>query len=236
MKPLKLLFMSVLFALLLAGCGTADQAEEPDNSAADTNTETEEHQDHTDSTQGDDASDDSEADEPVEDSSENDSDQANENDQSIRIMEQNLQYEQDGEMKEETAFLTKSDNMAYSLYVLPEYELTGEEPNKDVLYFKEDDLHFMRIELIPEGQEEAMLEENTIAQLEAVSEDVQSVELPQEDAFQNAKGFAADNGEDAVSAYIVHNDQADFKISIYSKTGAQHQDAFLKMAATIMED
>ncbi|WP_080846820.1 hypothetical protein [Cytobacillus gottheilii] len=232
MKPLKLLFMSVLFALLLAGCGTADQAEETENSSADQNTETEESQDQTDRTQGEEnqTPDPSEADEPMENGDENDSDQM------IRLMEQNLQYEQDGEMKEETAFLKNSDNMNYSLYVLPDYELTGEEPNKDVLFFKEDDHHFMRIELIPEGQDEDMLEENTIAQLEAVSEDVQSIDPPQGEAFQNTKGFTADNGEDAVAAYIIHNDQADVKISIFSKTGAQHQDAFLKMAATIMEE
>lgn len=239
MKHLKLLIMSLLFALVLAGCGTTDNAEEPDGSTADTNTE--EHQEETDRAQEENnTSSPSEADEQAEDAKENeaaaDDEQTNESDEVIRVMEQNLQYEQNGEMKEETAFLKKSDNMDYSLYVLPEYELTGEEPNKDVLFFKEDDLHFMRIELIPDGQDEAMLEENTIAQLEAVSEDVQPAEVPEGDAFQNAKGFTADNGEDAVSAYIIHNDQADVKISIFSKTGAQHQDAFLKMAATIMEE
>ncbi|PAK74401.1 hypothetical protein, partial [Micrococcus luteus] len=69
---------------------------------------------------------------------------------------------------EETAVLEKSDNQNYSMYVLPSYELTAEEPNKDVLYLTDNDQVFMRIELLPEDTDWEMAEENAKSQLTAV--------------------------------------------------------------------
>ena len=45
-----------------------------------------------------------------------------------------ISYSYNGESEEETAIWTKSDNQAFGLYILPTYELTAEEPNKDILY------------------------------------------------------------------------------------------------------
>ena len=51
----------------------------------------------------------------------------------------------------------------------------AEEPNKDILYYKEDDHHFMRILVLPGDSDQNSLKENTLAQLQAVNEDVQTL-------------------------------------------------------------
>ena len=42
-----------------------------------------------------------------------------------------ITYSYNGESKQENAIWTKSDNQAFGLYILPTYELSAEEPNKD---------------------------------------------------------------------------------------------------------
>ena len=70
-------------------------------------------------------------------------------DSKTRTAEQPISYTLNGETKKETAQLTKSDNQNFSLYVLPNFELTAEEPYKDLLFLSEDDTNSMRIEILP---------------------------------------------------------------------------------------
>ena len=45
-----------------------------------------------------------------------------------------ITYSYNGESKKKLPIWTKSDNQTFGLYVLPTYELSAEEPNKDILY------------------------------------------------------------------------------------------------------
>ncbi|PLR97487.1 hypothetical protein [Bacillus sp. T33-2] len=152
----------------------------------------------------------------------------------IRILEQNLQFKVNGETKEDTAFLKHNDNQSYSMYVLPEYELTAEEPNKDVLMLAEDDSIFMRIELLPADADWAMVMENTKAQLSALNSEVKPAAAPTDEFFSNATAFSASNNDETVTAYVIKNAELPLKLTIFSKQGADHSDAFLQMAKTIM--
>lgn len=154
----------------------------------------------------------------------------------IRIMEQNLKYKVNGEQKEQTAFLKYNDNQHYSMYVLPEYELTAEEPNKDVLFLTEDDSVFMRIELLPDDVEWPSVEENSKAQLAAVNPEVKETELPADPFFDNAWAMETKLETEIVTTYLIKNEQQPLKITMYTKEKADHRDAFIEMSKTILKE
>ncbi|MCM3123523.1 hypothetical protein QNH36_08030 [Mesobacillus sp. AQ2] len=154
----------------------------------------------------------------------------------IRIMEQNLDYTLNGEQKQQTGFLKYNDNQNYSMYVLPDYELTAEEPNKDVLMLTEDDSIFMRIELLPADAEWEMVEENAKAQLAAVGPEVNETEIPEDPFFSNAWGMETKNGADNVTTYLIKNEEQPLKLTLFTKEGSDHRDAFIQMAKTIMKE
>ena len=154
----------------------------------------------------------------------------------VRIMEQNIIYTVDGEEKEETAFLKYNDNQNYSMYVLPEYELTAEEPNKDVLMFSEDDSIFMRIELLPNDAEWALVEENSKAQLAAVGPEVKEAQVPEDPFFSDAWAMETQSGSDIVTTYLIKDEEQRLKLTLFTKEDADHRSAFLEMAKTIMKD
>ncbi|WP_404323797.1 hypothetical protein LG298_07990 [Cytobacillus firmus] len=218
----KFMLMLGVAAAILAGCGTAQ--DDSGNGAGSGQNEEET------GSEGQDGQEQSEEEESSEDGT------AGEGNSVIRILEQNMTYTVEGETKEDTAFLKHSDNQNYSMYVLPEYELTAEEPNKDVLYLSENDQIFMRIELLPNDADWDMIEENTKAQLEAVSENVQTSKAPSDDFYKNASVMKAEGNGEKVSAYLMKNDNLSLKLTIFNKEDADHEDAFLQMAKTIMKE
>ncbi|WP_286137280.1 hypothetical protein [Bacillus sp. 7894-2] len=223
MKTLaKFMLMLGVIAAILAGCGTAQG--DPGNGAGSGQNEEEKGSDEQD---GQEQSEEEESSEVGTDG---------EGNSVIRILEQNMTYSVEGETKEDTAFLKHSDNQSYSMYVLPEYELTAEEPNKDVLYLTENDQIFMRIELLPDDADWDMIEENTKAQLEAVSENVQTSKAPSDDFYKDASVMRAEGNGEKVSAYLVKNDDLSLKLTLFNKEDADHEDAFLQMAKTIMKE
>jgi hypothetical protein len=155
-------------------------------------------------------------------------------DKKVRLMEQNLTYEINGEQKKETAFLRESDNQDFSLHVLPDYELTGEEPRKDVLYFKENDSQFMRIELLPSSTPLNEAAETAREQLEAVSPDVKEVKPSDSDAWlKEALIYQAENGQDQTIALLIPKKEFLLKLTIFTSADHPMEDPFLKMAETI---
>lgn len=154
----------------------------------------------------------------------------------IRIMEQNIAYTVNGEQKEETAFLKYNDNQHYSMYVMPEYELSAEEPNKDVLMWTEDDSVFMRIELLPADAEWALVEENSKAQLAAVGPEVKEAQTPEDPFFNNTWAMETKSGSDIVTTYLIKNEEQPLKLTLFTKENADHRNAFLEMAKTIMKE
>ncbi|WP_079508233.1 hypothetical protein [Mesobacillus jeotgali] len=154
----------------------------------------------------------------------------------IRIMEQNLDYTLNGQEKQQTGFLKYNDNQNYSMYVMPDYELTAEEPNKDVLMWNEDDSIFMRIELLPADAEWSLVEENSKAQLAAVGPEVKEAETPEDPFFKNAWAMETKNGPDIVTTYLIKNEDQPLKLTLFTKEGADHRDAFTQMAKTILKE
>lgn len=153
----------------------------------------------------------------------------------IRIMEKNLSYEVGNETKEETAFLKESDNQAFSLYVLPDFTLTAEEPNKDIIHLNEQSEVFMRIEVLPDDVDMNQLEENTMIQLQSVNEEIAHPTLPQDEFFKDASMMEASSETDTVTALIIQNDTAQVKLTLFNKNEDEnYKDAFIEMAKTIV--
>lgn len=210
----KWIFVFGLLGLVLTGCGTSDDANEKTNGTDTTQNEEQENQTENEET--------------------NDGNQVEEN--GARSEEQIIQYNLNGESKEESASLQKSDNQHYSMYVLPGFELTAEEPNKDVVMLSENGHIFMRIELLSEDTEWNVIEENTKSQLEAVNKDITTLELPNNDFYKDAVAMKTSTGEDIVTAYLIKNNKQPLKLTIFSEKDADYNDAFLKMGETILKE
>ncbi|MGM9923263.1 MAG: hypothetical protein ACI35R_03295 [Bacillus sp. (in: firmicutes)] len=146
--------------------------------------------------------------------------------------EKTLQYQLQGQTKEETAKLMESDNQQYSMYVLPGYELTGEEPRKDVLYLKDSDHISMRIELLSENPDWATYEANIPTELQDTN---QTVTNPTEPELQvpGASIYEASNGQDRVTIYLVKNVEQPMKLTIFTTEKEDYRSAFVEMAKTI---
>lgn len=213
-KPFAVITLSALF---IAGCGSAEEAVDQKPAAkpvtAPESTEKEKDQ-----------------------SKEQEQNEQAEGEGVVRILEQNVSYEVNGEQKEDTAFLKYNDNQNYSMYVLPDYELTGEEPNKDVLYWTNDDSVFMRIELLPADIDWAMMEENTKAQLTAVGPDVKEADIPEDPFFENAWAMETKSGSESVTSYLIKNEKQPIKLTLFTKDNADHKNAFLEMGKTIQKE
>lgn len=148
-----------------------------------------------------------------------------------------LTYSFNGNSVEETAHWIKSDNQAFGLYVLPTYELTAEEPGLDQLFFKEDGSHYMRIQILPGGSDQkTSLKENTLAQLQAVNEDVQTLSPEPDDFFQNATIMQAKKDSTIVTAYLIEQGDNLIKLTISTNEQENHQDAFVQMAKSLKID
>ncbi|MGG7618647.1 hypothetical protein ACVBAX_04635 [Robertmurraya sp. GLU-23] len=154
----------------------------------------------------------------------------------IRLLENKLTFTLNGETKEETAFLKHSDNQGYSMYVLPEYELTAEEPNKDVVMLSNDGEIFMRVELLPEDVDWDATEQTAIDQLQAVSAEVNEVTPPKLEFFANSKVYEAKINGEVITSYLVNNNEGVIKLTSFTKESADHRDSFIKMAETIVNE
>lgn len=213
-KPFAVISLSALF---IAGCGSAEEAADKKPSAKPVTAPESAEKDQS----------------KEQDTAKQEQNEQAEGEGVVRILEQNVSYKINGEQKEETAFLKYNDNQNYSMYVLPEYELTGEEPNKDVLYWTNDDSVFMRIELLPADIDWAMMEENTKAQLSAVGPDVKDAEIPEDPFFENAWAMETKSGSESVTSYLIKNEKQPIKLTLFTKDNADHKNAFLEMGKTI---
>lgn len=238
MKKLPLA-ISLISLLLVAGCGSneANEQEEPDKnsteevsepakeSESETNPETENPGDenvendetgNNDSTPG----------------KEDDGQSSESKPSEVAKDEKLLTYQLNGETKKESAKLINSDNQDFSMFVLPEYELTGEEPRKDLLYVKESDSVSMRIEVLSENPDWAQFEENIPTELSDVNTTITN---PSDPALQmeNATIYEASNGEERVTIYLIKNEKMPIKLTIFTTEEEDYRGAFVEMAKTI---
>ncbi|MGE7760867.1 hypothetical protein [Peribacillus sp. NPDC097895] len=150
----------------------------------------------------------------------------------VRLMEQNLQYTSNGKVKEKTAFLKKSDNQPFSLYVLQQFKLSAEEPGKDVVFLTEDDSIYMRIELLKKDVNWDEVEENVQAQLKSLSETIKEPALN----VDNGIGFEVESGDDVITSILLKDEKAPVRLTMFTKKDKDYRDAFLVMAKTLLKE
>lgn len=219
----KLKFMLLGFSiigLLLSGCGTeaTENAKEEKEEVT-----TEEKEDTAENNQKEETTKDNNEQKPNKDES-----------TTVRLMEQNLQYQVNGGDKQDTAFLVNSSNQNFSLYVLPEYELTAEEPGKDILKLKNAPGVNARIELLPDNVNWTEIEENTRSQLKAIGDDVKPVPDPGL-AIENGIVEEVAVGDEKVTSVLIKNPKAPVRMTIFTTSSADHRKAFIEMGKTILK-
>lgn len=158
----------------------------------------------------------------------------------LRDDEASLTYTLNGEQKNETAYLTESDEQNYSMYKLDGFELTGEEPNKDALYSVEDDSVFMRIETIStDDADYEIILKNMMETMAAISIEENPVritdeqKLPTGEGITNAVGYEVPKEIGTISGYVFERNGLIVRLTIFDRTTANLTDAFLKMGETV---
>ncbi|MEH6940278.1 hypothetical protein [Bacillus sp. JJ722] len=245
MKKLPLV-ISLMGLLLVAGCGSdsaSDEGKETKPSTdvstekeqkpstddqTTTNTESEVKSNEDDTATEDKTTENTNAEKPVE----KENNATDNKEQVDNTNEKSMKYQLQGETKVETAKLIKSDNQGYSMYLLPNYELTGEEPRKDVLYLKGSEHISMRIELLPENPDWAVYEENIPTELQDTNSNITN---PSEPALQipNAKVYEASNGQDRVTIYLIKDAKQPMKLTMFTTEKEDYRIPFVEMAKTI---
>lgn len=133
--------------------------------------------------------------------------------------------------------LTASDSQSYELYLLPSYELTAEEPNKDVVYSTENDALFMRIETFkPDEADFAFAEESIQQTVQASNENAELTALPPLDGaeFKNSSVYEIPTENGKVTGVAFEKDGLIVKLTIFDLTDAGVTEEFLNMGKTIV--
>lgn len=159
-----------------------------------------------------------------------------------RESERTLSYSVDGEVNEELAILTDSEEQNYSIYKLDDFELTGEEPNKDSLYLTENDAVFMRIETISKDQGSIdVVRQNMKDTLSAVGIGQESTtieeesKLPQGNNISEQVGMEVTTDLGTVTGIVFERGNLIVRLTIFDRKSYNLTDAFLKMGETIAE-
>lgn len=132
--------------------------------------------------------------------------------------------------------LTVSDSQSYEMYLLPAYELTAEEPNKDVVFWTENDELFMRIETFnPEEADFAFAKDSIQQTVQASNENAEVTELPgfEGDEFVNSALYEIPTENGKVTGVAFEKDGLVVKLTIFDQTEADVTDEFLNMGKTI---
>jgi hypothetical protein len=159
-----------------------------------------------------------------------------EEDEVIRLNEQTITYSVEGLKHEETGLLNTSTNQPFSIYVFKGFQLEEEESGKDVLFHKDSQDVFMRIELFPEDVNFFDLEYNSYKQLKVVSDTVHRDVWSQPDSLlKGAVMLQAVNENEWVQVLLI-KDSVDFpnmKLTIHAHADDDVVGKLLAMARTI---
>jgi hypothetical protein len=224
--------LSAAAVLMLTACGTAD--EEADNNG-DTQMEQEETVDQNQESETGEGTEEGTAAGEEEASNENAPDE--EEQEEARGPERELTYQSGTSQQTGQAKLTESDEMDYSIYVLDGYQLTSEEPNKDVLYWKEDEQVFMRIETFGSDTDYTMLTEQMTSSLEYDGGEAVDVSgeysLADSDGIEELVIRQLETKESLTTGAVFKKDGMTVRLTIFDKPEADQTDALLSMGATI---
>ena len=226
MKKLALALTFLIMMLLMAACGEESNENSGNNGNGNTeetggsNTETETEKENEPGTET-----------PETETPDTEAPDAGEEPAGSDEMNKEMSYSINGETKTETATFTKSDELAYGLYVLPAFELTSEEPGKDKLSLAENDAVSMRIELL-DSPDWNTLENNIPLELEYFGSDITN---PDDDNLQidSAKIYEASNADERVTIYLIQSKEMPLKLTMFTPVGQDYREAFVQMAKTI---
>ncbi|HSJ37822.1 MAG TPA: hypothetical protein VK945_06365 [Planococcus sp. (in: firmicutes)] len=210
---------------LLAACGTDEDSTE------DTSTESVEEQDDT-STSDDSTEEESTEEESTEEES---TEEAGEDSDSTEDVEESEESTEENPALSEGT-LTVSDSQSYEIYLLPAYELTAEEPNKDVVFWTENDELFMRIETFnPEEADFAFAKDSIQQTVQASNDNAELMELPAFDdaEFINSASYEIATETGKVTGVAFEKEGLIVKLTIFDQTEAGVTEEFLNMGKTI---
>lgn len=137
------------------------------------------------------------------------------------------------------AELVKSDEQDYSIYVLPNYSLTSEEPGKDSLYLDKDGSIFMRIEtMLAEADTYDYLLENMLVSLDASSSDSSKPvkledSLPSGESIENAQTYSVTSDTGPVIGVIFERNGIIVRLTVFDSVENKYFNDFLRMGETI---
>jgi len=147
----------------------------------------------------------------------------------------NVSKEEDATEEPLNGSTVESDNLNYSMTVADGFELTGEEPNRDLVFNQENDKQSMRIELIEPGNvhDEAANLVNTLQGSNANG----TVEEIKDDYFlpegEEVYGYEIETEEGKVYGYSYTQGELGVKLTIFDTKESPAIDTFIKMAKTI---
>jgi len=154
-----------------------------------------------------------------------------------------LTYSVSGELKENSAELTKSDEQNYSMYKIDGFSLTGEEPNKDALLFDENSAIFMRVETISKDKASYEIIANNMKETMAavtIGKEPIKIEdkekLPQGEGISNQIGYEMTADLGTVTGIVFEKGNIIVRLTIFDRNAFNVTDAFLKMGETIEEN
>lgn len=213
MKKLPFLFLSLLLVLLLAACGTAeDQNIDSDDATKETEEETTTVKEEV--------------------ATENNAEQ-----EDTVQPENQIQYTSNNE--EHTADTNIVEEEQYTIQVLDGYELTKEEPGKELLFLKDNDAINMRIEVVPKS--EANFEDlvkNTEETMATISDyepfDISEAVKKHSD-ITNSASYIATIDNDEVVGIVYEKGNLLVRLTVFDQKDDDLKDALIQMGLTIQE-
>lgn len=208
---------------LLAACGTSETEQQPDEETPQETDPAEEPAETPAETE--------EPEEPAEEpETEPEEEPAEEPAEEPEIVEEEpSKAETEGE-------LAQSDEQQYEMYVLPGFQLTAEEPNKDALLWEEDSAVFMRIETfnkedIEFAQAEAAMKET----LAASNPDAEIAEAtaPQGAKFLNSVAYEIPTAEGKVTGVVYEKENLIVRLTVFDRTEVNATADLIDMGGTI---
>lgn len=136
--------------------------------------------------------------------------------------------------------LVASDSQEYAITVIDGFELTAEEPNKDLLFNQENDQQSMRIETF--NAKEMNINDvtnNLVEILKASNDNAEVVEiteenqLPIKEFIEEASGFQIATPDGLVSGYTFLKDGLIVKLTVFDTNDTPALESFVEMAETI---
>lgn len=133
-----------------------------------------------------------------------------------------------------------SDGQNFSITIMDGYELTAEEPNKDLLYNTANDEQSMRIETFNASDSKLEDINNTLKEtVQASNETATIVEiteenlLPNGEEIKNVNGYQIDTAEGKVLGYTFESNGLIVKLTIFDTEEKPAAETFVQMAETI---